>query len=235
MQLNERSLRNLEGVHPDLIRVVKRAAELTPVPFVVTEGLRNLERQKELKAAGKSWTLDSRHLTGHAVDVVDADNFGYDMPDLTDIAKAMRTAAAEFKVPIKWGANVKYGGDFKKVNDSPHFELDSAAYPASGISLSQKAKEIATNVALSTPGKILLGGGTGAAAASNADSTPVSAAPAPVSLPSPPDTTWFTSWKSFGMEVSSLGSWAWNNKLITIGLLLWIGAVMYLVPKIVRR
>ena len=233
MILNERSLKNLEGVHPDLVRVVHRAAELSPMPFVVTEGLRNLTRQKELKAAGKSWTLDSRHLTGHAVDVVDADNFGYDMPDLTVIAKAMRQAASEFNVPIRWGANVKFGGDWKDLNDSPHFELDKKAYPASGVGLGTQAKEWAARVVLSKPA-LTVGTGLGTALVST-DTTPVPPTPAPISLPAPPDTSWAVGWKGFGTTVVDLGSWAWANPLITLGLAAWILAAMYLVPKITRK
>ncbi len=124
--LNERSRNNLAGVHPDLVRVVELAAERSAVPFVVTEGLRDRHRQAMLVSAGKSWTLDSRHLTGHAVDLVDADNFGYEAADLSEIATAMKDAAAELQVPIVWG------GDWKS-KDTPHFELDRAKYPASGI------------------------------------------------------------------------------------------------------
>lgn len=126
MSLNERSRAALAGVHPDLVRVVEMAASRCEVPIVVTEGLRNIERQKVLLAAGKSWTLNSRHLTGHAVDLVDADNYGYDIPDLDKIAKAMKACADECGVPIVWG------GDWKS-KDTPHFELDRKAYPASGI------------------------------------------------------------------------------------------------------
>lgn len=124
--LNERSLNNLVGVHPDLVKVVELAAARSAVPFVVTEGLRDRHRQAQLVSAGKSWTLNSRHLTGHAVDVVDADNFGYEMPDLEQIAVAFKEAAAELQIPIVWG------GDWR-TKDTPHFELDRKAYPASGI------------------------------------------------------------------------------------------------------
>ncbi|MCB1505229.1 MAG: M15 family metallopeptidase [Hyphomicrobiaceae bacterium] len=125
--LNERSIKNLAGVHPDLVRVVEQAALRCEVPIVVTEGLRTQDRQKQLKAAGKSWTLNSRHLTGHAVDLVDADNYGYDIPDLDKIAAAMKSAADECGIPIVWG------GDWKS-KDTPHFELDRKAYPATGVS-----------------------------------------------------------------------------------------------------
>jgi peptidoglycan L-alanyl-D-glutamate endopeptidase CwlK len=125
--LNERSRGNLAGVHPDLVRVVELAAERSSVPFVVTEGLRKPERQAMLVSAGKSWTLNSRHLTGHAVDVVDADNFGYEMSDMAEIAKAFKEASAELNTPINWG------GDWKS-KDTPHFELCRKAYPATGVS-----------------------------------------------------------------------------------------------------
>ncbi|MDN0092724.1 M15 family metallopeptidase, partial [Yersinia ruckeri] len=64
-----RSENNLNGVNPALVKVVRRALELSPVDFGVTEGLRTIARQKELVAAGKSQTMNSRHITGHAIDV----------------------------------------------------------------------------------------------------------------------------------------------------------------------
>lgn len=205
MKLNERSLRNLEGVHPDLVRVVHRAAELSPVPFVVTEGLRNLERQKMLVAAGKSWTLNSRHLNGMAVDVVDADDFGYDMPDLMKIAAAFKQAAAELKVPIVWG------GDWKQ-RDTPHFELDRKAYPDDALPTSTKIAE-ATKAAAKSPVTAV---GTGAAAGGAA-----------VSIPSPPDLTGVSAWHGFGKTLADLGSWAVSHPLITFGLGAWVVSLIF--------
>lgn len=218
MALNERSRKNLEGVKVPLVRVVERAAELSPVPFVVTEGLRNLDRQKALKAAGKSWTLDSRHLTGDAVDVVDADDFGYDMPDMTAIAKAFKDASKELNIPIVWG------GDWKQ-RDTPHFELDRKAYPASGVSVATKAKEIATKVVTSKPALTAAGGAVGTAVTSG--STPV---PAPA-IPSPPDLAPALAWKGFGEQVAGLWSFAWQNVLLT-ALLCAILAALYFLPKV---
>ncbi|RLO42828.1 peptidase M15, partial [Serratia marcescens] len=63
---SERSKKNLEGVNPALIAVARRALELSPVDFGITEGLRTMERQREMVRTGKSQTLKSRHLTGHA-------------------------------------------------------------------------------------------------------------------------------------------------------------------------
>lgn len=224
MALNERSLKNLVGVHPDLVRVVHRAAEISTVPIVVTEGLRNLERQRELKDAGKSWTLDSRHLTGHAVDLVDADDFKYDIPDMDHIADAMKAAAAEFKTPIVWG------GTWKQ-RDTPHFELDKKAYPASGINISQKAKEVALKVVTSKPVLTAGGAAAGGGAAVSTDAMPVPAnLPA---IPAPPDLAPYTAWKGFGETLAGLWGFAWQNLLLT-ALLAAILAALYFLPKQVK-
>ena len=69
-QLSEKSISKLAGVHPDLVKVIKRAIEITPVDFTVIEGLRTKERQAYLLKSGKSKTMRSRHLTGHAVDKI---------------------------------------------------------------------------------------------------------------------------------------------------------------------
>ena len=68
-RLSQRSMQNLSGVHPDLVAVVKRAIEITEQDFSVIEGIRNIDRQRKLVAQGKSQTMNSRHLTGHAVDL----------------------------------------------------------------------------------------------------------------------------------------------------------------------
>jgi peptidoglycan L-alanyl-D-glutamate endopeptidase CwlK len=218
--LNERSRKNLVGVHPDLVRVVERAAEISPEPFVVTEGLRNLERQKKLLAAGKSKTLDSRHLTGHAVDLVDADDFKYDEPDMERIAEAMKKAAAIEKVPIEWGPDM-WGWD------SPHFQLPKNVYPASGLSLATKAKQATVKVATSKPAVAI---GTGVATGVTVDAISSTPVPAP-SLPAPPDLAPALAWKGFGETLVSLWGFAWQNVLLT-GLLLAIIAGLYFLPKV---
>lgn len=124
-KLSARSLNAMSGVHPDLQRVVKRAIEITDVDFVVLEGLRSNERQAELVKAGASRTMDSRHITGHAVDLgawVDK-RVAWDWPLYTSIATAMKCAAKELKIPIVWG------GDWKRFPDGPHFELNRKEYP----------------------------------------------------------------------------------------------------------
>ncbi|AZL82678.1 peptidase [Apis mellifera associated microvirus 3] len=122
--LNSRSMKRLEGVHPDLVKVVLRAAELSDVQFIITEGLRSPERQKRLFESGASRTLKSRHLTGHAVDVaalVDG-AIVWSWHLYPRIAAAFKAAAAELSVPIVWG------GSWPKFRDGPHFELSSAVY-----------------------------------------------------------------------------------------------------------
>jgi peptidoglycan L-alanyl-D-glutamate endopeptidase CwlK len=122
-----RSEQNLKGVHPDLVRVVRRALELTGNDFVVTQGLRTQEEQARLVKAGASRTMNSRHLTGHAVDLavlVDG-TVRWDGPlyqRLND--EAMQPAAKELGIPIVWG------GSWSSFHDGPHWELNRASYPA---------------------------------------------------------------------------------------------------------
>lgn len=127
MTLNARSLKTLTGIHPDLVRVVMRADELG-ARFIVTDGLRSLEKQRELVRAGKSKTMKSRHLTGHAVDLCAShdDGVSWDADELKAIADIMKQAAAEQNVLIEWG------GDWKGFVDMPHFQLPWKQYPADG-------------------------------------------------------------------------------------------------------
>lgn len=213
MSLDELSLKNLQGVHPDLVRVVELAAEKET--FIVTEGLRNLDRQKRLVKAGKSWTLNSRHLTGHAVDLCDPDG-RYDIPDMDHIRDAMFAAAAECGVPLEWG------GDWKQ-KDTPHFQLPFKSYPASGISPAQKAKEIAAKVATSRPVLTVASG----AAATVATSETAEKTPALPAIPPPPDLSAYSAWKGFGETVSGLWTWTEAHPAIAAALVLWIAGTIY--------
>jgi len=126
MQLDARSERALRSVHPDLVRVVRRAATLTAIPFIVTEGLRTLERQKHLVAIGASQTLNSRHLTGHAADLaplVDGKP-AWDWPLVFKIAEAMRQATRAEKVELRWGG--AWDRRLNTINGTP--ERESASY-----------------------------------------------------------------------------------------------------------
>ena len=129
--LLDRDRQRLAGVHPDLISVVERAR--LAVPFIVVEGLRTRERQAKLVTIGASRTMNSRHLTGHAVDLAywlddgdgkpEAGEIRWDWPLAHRIAAAMKAAAAEESVALVWG------GDWASFPDGPHFELDRRTHP----------------------------------------------------------------------------------------------------------
>lgn len=108
--LSERSKSNLIGVHPDLVRVVERAITLTEQDFMVFEGLRTVERQRQYCARGVSKTMNSKHIKqkdgyGHAVDLVPWIDGGlrWEWIPIYPIAHAMREAARAEKVDITWG------------------------------------------------------------------------------------------------------------------------------------
>lgn len=151
-KLSQRSRRKLEGVHPDLVKLVERAIEISPVDFTVTEGLRTPERQKELVEAGASQTMKSRHLTGHAVDLAAlvGGKLDWSMSLYYSIAEAMRTAAQYYQIPLRWGgAWARIDDNYtpawqlqdnyikwrraegnRPFLDGPHFELPKDKYPA---------------------------------------------------------------------------------------------------------
>ena len=128
-KLGTKSLSNLKGVHPDLVKVVKRAIELTECDFTITEGLRTKERQAQLLKEKKTTTSNSRHLTGHAVDLAawvivdDKGTVSWDWKHYYIIEKAMKQAASELKIPIEWG------GDWRTFKDAPHWQLPFNKYP----------------------------------------------------------------------------------------------------------
>ena len=105
-KLSTRSLGKLEGVDSRLIDVVERAIELTKVDFGVIYGMRTLEEQEKLVAAGKSQTMKSNHLVGRAVDLMAyVDGKGvWELNVYDDLCDAMKAAAEELGTPIKWGA-----------------------------------------------------------------------------------------------------------------------------------
>lgn len=141
MILNPRSEKNLAGVHPKLVAVVRRAADVSDIDFMVIEGLRTVERQKQLVAKGASKTMNSKHITGHAVDLapmVDGEirwDWGLYLP----LASAMKNAAQDVGVDVKWGGTwdllyklkepITADVLHKKFPDGPHFEIDPETYP----------------------------------------------------------------------------------------------------------
>jgi len=146
-KLSQRSLDNLENVNPYLVGVVKRAIEITKVDFGVIEGLRTPESQRELVQAGASKTMMSKHLEGKAVDLMAyiGSRASWELNLYDDIADAMKRAAQELQVPIRWGGawnvsdirdwegtmqeamnhyiDVRRGQGRKPFLDGPHFEL----------------------------------------------------------------------------------------------------------------
>jgi len=139
--LGPRSIARLQDVHPDLVRVVRRAAALSSLDFTVLEGWRGLPRQKQLLAQGATRTLNSRHLTGHAVDLAPmiGGTVSWDWSLYLKLAEIMRAASTHENVPIRWGGTWKLlsaiqGPITAKVlsrsfPDGPHFELPRANYP----------------------------------------------------------------------------------------------------------
>lgn len=130
--LGAKSLERLQGVDERLVRVVKRAIQLTTQDFSVLEGVRSVARQKELYAQGRTkpgkivtWTMRSKHIEGKAVDLVPYPLDWNTASKFDAISKAMFAAAAELNVPLRWGAN--WDGDGKPrergESDSPHFEV----------------------------------------------------------------------------------------------------------------
>lgn len=136
--LSKASLDKLAGVHPDMVRVVKRAIQMTSVDFKVIEGVRTPERQRQLYAQGRTapgnvvtWTLKSNHFInpktgyGHAVDLLAAPYDWKDTAPFDAVALAMFRAAAAEGVKIRWGADWDQDGKAREKGetDSPHFEL----------------------------------------------------------------------------------------------------------------
>ena len=147
-KLSKRSLNNLVGVDAKLVEVVKLAITITRIDFAVIEGLRSIETQKKLVASGASQTMNSKHITGRAVDLMAyIDNrASWELSLYDDIADAMKAAASQVGVSIKWGAAwnvpniVEWDGSMQDAMDhyvdakramkqrpfidAPHFELN---------------------------------------------------------------------------------------------------------------
>jgi peptidoglycan L-alanyl-D-glutamate endopeptidase CwlK len=120
-----RTQKALKGVHLDLRMVIEEALLRTEFPFFLTEGLRTLERQKELLKAGASRTMRSRHLTGHAVDICPlvGGEPNWKTPAFRAPLLAIREAAKKLKV------NVEFGADWKSFKDHPHVQLSRKSHP----------------------------------------------------------------------------------------------------------
>lgn len=120
-----RSLKRLEGLHCDLVKVMMHALAISDLDFTVLEGKRTLARQKQLLKEGATRTLNSRHLTGHAIDIAPLINgtVRWDWPLYNRLAKTIKKAAKEVGVTVEWG------GDWKTFKDGPHWQLPFKGYP----------------------------------------------------------------------------------------------------------
>lgn len=124
-RLSQRSEDNLKGVNSDLVKVIRRALEITPVDFIVIEGLRTRERQKQLVEEKKSQTMNSRHLTGHAVDIIPI-NTKWQIEEFKPLLKAVKQAADELGVKLRFGINWKNDPSLPietRFIDAPHIEI----------------------------------------------------------------------------------------------------------------
>lgn len=128
--LSQKSLTKLDGAHPDLVKVIKRAAALSNIDFTVLEVLRTPARQKELVRTGASKTMNSRHLPGadgksRAVDIapMDGGQISWAWPMYHKLAPIIKQAAKDVGVPIEWG------GDWRTFKDGPHWQLPWKQYP----------------------------------------------------------------------------------------------------------
>jgi len=127
--LSEKSLAKLSGAHPDLQKVIKRAADLSSIDFTILEVVRTVARQKELVANGASRTMRSRHLASadgksRAVDIAPTDGgqVSWAWPLYHKLAPIIKQAAKELGVAIEWGGDWKWA-------DGPHWQLSWKAYP----------------------------------------------------------------------------------------------------------
>ena len=127
MELNERSRKNLKGVHPDLVRVLETAIIDSPIGFTIVEGIRSTKRQQELYAQGFSKAdgvkVKSNHQIkvdgyGHAVDLYANPINVKDTRNIAIVADHIKRTSKKLGISVEWG------GDWK-MRDYPHFELKS--------------------------------------------------------------------------------------------------------------
>jgi len=150
--LNAGSKKELLRVHEALVSIVEKAVQLSVQEFAVHDGIRTIAEQQQMVQRGASKTLDSRHVSGHAVDLVPYINgkLRWEWPPIYLIADAMRIGAQELKIPLRWGGAwdvdftnsmeppedlvANYVARRKKQGlsafiDGPHFELQRSQYP----------------------------------------------------------------------------------------------------------
>ena len=146
-RFSTRSQEKLIGVDSELKEIVSLAITYTKIDFGVIEGLRTEKRQRALVESGASQTMKSKHLEGRAVDLMAyVDGRGcWELNVYDDIADAMKRAAIEIDVAVRWGAawtvtdirewngtmeeamnsyiDTRRGQGRRPFIDAPHFEL----------------------------------------------------------------------------------------------------------------
>lgn len=130
MKLSPKDNERLKRAHPDLAKVIRRAAEITQVPFTILQSDRTLAEQRANVAKGVSQTMKSRHLISkdgmvRAVDIAPlvGKNASFAWPLYFKLAPYIKQAALDVKVPVEWG------GDWVKFKDGPHWQLPWSKYP----------------------------------------------------------------------------------------------------------
>lgn len=126
-RFSQRSDNNLKGVNPVLVKVVRRALELSTVDFGVIEGVRTVERQRELFNAvpKKTQTMNSRHISGNAVDLLPTGADWNDYKCWLPVLDAMHRAGKELGVKLRFGITWTDNPNDKpaKFLDAPHIEI----------------------------------------------------------------------------------------------------------------
>jgi len=115
-KFSKRSKSKLEGVHNDLIILATYVLATTDTDFSITEGLRTKEKQAQYVKEGKSKTMNSRHLTGHAIDVFPIGaTWNYDDPKWKALIDDFKKCAKHLGIACTFGYDWGW--------DAPHIEL----------------------------------------------------------------------------------------------------------------
>lgn len=220
MTLDPRSLKHLQGVRPELANVINEAA--TRTKFRVTEGLRSKERQAQLVKARKSKTMNSRHITGHAIDFIAIGDDGvatYDADDMRRVADVIKEVAADHRVKIEWGGDWLEDPHDEIGWDSPHVELDRKAYPANAVSTTRRVIEAVRDHPKTTLTTVAVG--------SQAVEEAAPVVPALPSIPAPPDLSSYAAWRGFGQQAADLVGFATANLMVTTACAGYVGCVWF--------
>ena len=217
-ELDPVSAGHLEGVHADLADVITEAARRCR--FRLTEGVRTRERQRVLVAQRKSKTLNSRHITGHAVDYIAINAQGiatYNAADMTRVANVIKAVAAEKGIPVVWGGDWKSDPSDDIGWDSPHIELDRNAYPANAVGLGTRVLEVARDNPKTT-GMAAIGAVEGVQQMPTVPDVPAAVTDGIASL---------GDWMAAGDAISAAAAWVGANPKTAAVCLLWGAGAMF--------